>query len=48
MESVIEAFPQYLAGFRTTLYLTVVSGALSLVFGTVLAAFRVAPLRSLA
>jgi glutamate transport system permease protein len=47
MESVIEAFPQYLAGFRTTLYLTVVSGALSLVFGTVLAAFRVAPLRSL-
>lgn len=47
MDSVIEAFPQYLAGFRTTLYLTVVSGALSLVLGTVLAAFRVSPLKSL-
>lgn len=47
MESVIEALPQYLAGFRMTLYLTVVSGFLSLVLGTVLAAFRVSPLRSL-
>ncbi len=47
MESVIEAFPQYLAGFRMTLYLTLVAGALSLVVGTVLAAFRVSPLGSL-
>ena len=47
MESVIEALPQYIAGFRMTLYLTVVSGVLSLLLGTALAAFRVSPLRSL-
>lgn len=47
MDSVIEALPDYLDGFRLTLYLTVVSGALSLVLGTVLAAFRVSPLVSL-
>jgi glutamate transport system permease protein len=47
VESVIEALPRYVDGFRLTLYLTLVSGALSLVFGTVLAGFRVSPLRSL-
>ena len=47
MDSVIESIPVYLAGFRMTLYLTVVSGLLSLVLGTVLAACRVSPLRSL-
>lgn len=47
MDSVIEALPRYIDGFQLTLYLTVVSGALSLVLGTVLAAFRVSPLRSL-
>lgn len=47
MDSVLESLPEYLAGFRMTLYLTVVSGALSLVLGTALAAFRVSPLRSL-
>jgi glutamate transport system permease protein len=47
VDSVIEALPSYLAGFRMTLYLTVVSGILSLVLGTVLAACRVSPLKSL-
>jgi glutamate transport system permease protein len=47
MESVIEALPRFVDGFRTTLYLTVVSGVLSLLIGTLLAAFRVSPLRSL-
>ncbi len=47
MDSVIEALPVYLDGFRLTLYLAAISGALSLVLGTVLAAFRVSPLRSL-
>jgi glutamate transport system permease protein len=47
MEAVLESIPQYLTGFRVTLYLTVVSGVLSLVLGTVLAAARVSPLRSL-
>jgi glutamate transport system permease protein len=47
MGAMLEAMPEYLAGFRMTLYLTVVSGALSLVLGTVLAACRVSPLRSL-
>lgn len=47
MDSVVEALPRYLDGFRLTLYLTVVSGLLSVVLGTVLAALRVSPLRSL-
>lgn len=47
MDSVVEALPRYVAGFQLTLYLTVVSGALSLVLGTLLAALRVSPLRSL-
>lgn len=47
MESLVDALPRLLAGFRMTLFLTVVSGALSLLLGTVLAACRVSPLRSL-
>ncbi|WP_029252604.1 amino acid ABC transporter permease [Paraoerskovia marina] len=47
MDSVIEALPRYWDGFTMTLYLAVVSGILSLVLGTLLAAFRVSPLRSL-
>lgn len=47
MDALIEALPRLLEGFRMTLLLTVVSGALSLLLGTVLAAFRVSPLRSL-
>ncbi len=47
MADVIESLPAYLAGFWMTLYLTVISGALSLALGTMLAAARVSPLRSL-
>ncbi|WP_265523295.1 amino acid ABC transporter permease [Oerskovia flava] len=47
MDSVIESLPKLWDGFTTTLFLAVVSGVLSLVVGTVLAAFRVSPLRSL-
>ncbi len=47
MGAVLDSLPEYFAGFRMTLYLTVVSGILSLVLGTILAAFRVSPLRSL-
>ncbi len=47
MESLIEAMPRLLDGFQMTLFLTVVSGVLSLILGTVLAAFRVSPLTSL-
>ncbi|MEP7765258.1 amino acid ABC transporter permease [Sanguibacter sp. 25GB23B1] len=47
MDAVLESLPQYWTGFQMTLFLAVVSGALSLVLGTVLAALRVAPLKSL-
>lgn len=47
MGAVFENLPAYFAGFRTTFYLTVVSGSLSLLLGTMLAACRVSPLRSL-
>ena len=47
MTPLIDALPQLLAGFRMTLLLTVVSGILSLLLGTLLAACRVSPLRSL-
>ncbi|WP_277212771.1 amino acid ABC transporter permease [Isoptericola croceus] len=47
MDSVIEALPKFWDGFTTTLFLAVVSGVLSLVFGTILATFRVSPLKSL-
>jgi glutamate transport system permease protein len=47
VEAVLDNLPAYFDGFRMTLYLAFVSGVLSLVLGTVLAAFRVSPLRSL-
>lgn len=47
MEALTDNFDQVLWGFWTTLKLFVVSAALSLVFGTILAAFRVAPFASL-
>lgn len=47
MDAVLESLPTYWAGFQMTLLLAVVSGVLSLVIGTILAALRVAPLKSL-
>jgi len=47
LNAVLDSLPEYFAGFRMTLFLTVVSGTLSLLIGTVLAACRVSPLRSL-
>jgi len=47
VEIFINNGPAYLAGFRMTLQLTIVSGILALAFGTVLAALRVSPLRPL-
>lgn len=47
MDAILESLPKYWNGFEMTLFLAVVSGALSLVIGTVLAALRVAPLKSL-
>ena len=47
MKLITDNLPTFLAGFRTTLQLTVVSGMIAMIWGTVLAALRVAPLRSL-
>ena len=47
MDVLIDSLPRFFDGFRTTLLLAAVSGALSLVLGVFLAALRVAPLRSL-
>lgn len=47
MQAVLDEFPAFVQGFQTTLFLTVVSGVLSLIFGTILAALRVAPMASL-
>lgn len=47
MDVIFENLPAYLTGFRTTLQLTVVSGAVALVWGLVLAALRVSPLAPL-
>lgn len=47
MHALVDELPRIWQGFQLTLFLAVVSGALSLVFGTILAALRVAPLRSL-
>ncbi|PFG33500.1 amino acid ABC transporter permease [Sanguibacter antarcticus] len=47
MDAILESLPLYWNGFEMTLFLAVVSGVLSLVFGTVLAALRVAPMKSL-
>ncbi len=47
MEIYSDNLPAYLAGFRTTLLLTVVSGLIALAVGLVLAGFRVSPLTPL-
>lgn len=43
MDTVIDNFPTLLDGFFTTVQLTLIAGAASLVLGTVLGAFRVSP-----
>ena len=51
MDLIVDNLPAYLSGFRVTLQLTALSGAIALVAGTLLAAMRVspiAPLRGLA
>lgn len=47
MDIFIDNGPAYWAGFRVTILLTLYSGVASLALGTILAAFRVAPLRPL-
>ncbi|MGG5171113.1 amino acid ABC transporter permease [Pseudarthrobacter sp. J1738] len=47
MDVIIESLPQYWDGFLRTLYLSVVSGVLALIFGTILAAARVSPIAAL-
>ncbi|NMR19521.1 amino acid ABC transporter permease [Cellulomonas fimi] len=47
MDAIIENLPAYWTGFRTTLQLTLVSGAIALAWGLVLAALRVSPLAPL-
>lgn len=47
MEIIPDNLPAYLAGFRTTLLLTLVSGSIALVVGLVLAGLRVSPLAPL-
>ena len=47
MDVIIENLPQYWDGFLRTLFLSVVSGIIALVFGTVLAAARVSPVAAL-
>lgn len=44
MDAVLDNLPLYWEGFRTTLALTLISGAVSLVVGTLLAACRVSPI----
>jgi len=51
VDLIVDNLPAYLSGFRVTLQLTALSGAIALVAGTLLAAMRVspiAPLRGLA
>ncbi|MFJ4026429.1 amino acid ABC transporter permease [Paenarthrobacter sp. NPDC089989] len=47
MDAVIASLPQYWDGFLRTLYLSVISGVIALVVGTVLAAMRVSPVAAL-
>lgn len=47
MDAVIDSLPQYWEGFRTTLALTLLSGVLALVLGTLLGAMRVSPVAPL-
>jgi len=44
---ITDNLPTFMTGFRTTVQLTAVSGAVALTWGLVLATLRVAPLRSL-
>ncbi|MCU1432058.1 MAG: polar amino acid transporter, inner rane subunit [Actinotalea sp.] len=47
MDVIVDNIPAYLTGFSVTLRLTLYSAAIALVWGTVLAAMRVSPLRPL-
>jgi glutamate transport system permease protein len=47
MDTLIENFDQIRDGFLTTIWLLIFSGVLSTILGTVLASFRVSPVRSL-
>ncbi|MFJ4207073.1 amino acid ABC transporter permease [Paenarthrobacter sp. NPDC089675] len=47
MDAVIASLPQYWDGFLRTLYLSVISGVIALVAGTILAAMRVSPVAAL-
>ena len=47
MDAVIASLPQYWDGFLRTLYLSVISGVIALVVGTILAAMRVSPVAAL-
>ncbi|WP_232662567.1 amino acid ABC transporter permease [Pseudonocardia sp. TRM90224] len=43
MGVIIEQFPLYVSGFLTTLRLVLIAGVLSIILGTIIAAFRVSP-----
>ncbi|MDR6989094.1 glutamate transport system permease protein [Paenarthrobacter nitroguajacolicus] len=47
MDAVIASLPEYWDGFLRTLYLSVISGIIALVVGTLLAAMRVSPVAAL-
>jgi len=47
MDVIIESLPQYWDGFLRTLYLSVISGIIALIVGTILAAMRVSPVAAL-
>ncbi|MFJ4168283.1 amino acid ABC transporter permease [Paenarthrobacter sp. NPDC089714] len=47
MDAVIASLPQYWDGFLRTLYLSVISGVIALIVGTILAAMRVSPVAAL-
>ncbi|HMG31444.1 MAG TPA: amino acid ABC transporter permease [Jiangellaceae bacterium] len=47
MDAVIDNLPLYWEGFKTTLSLTLISGAIALVAGTILGALRVSPVAPL-
>jgi glutamate transport system permease protein len=47
MDAVIASLPEYWDGFLRTLYLSVISGIIALIVGTLLAAMRVSPVAAL-
>jgi len=47
VDAVVESLPDYWLGFRTTLFLAALSAVIALAVGTVLGAFRVAPVAPL-